>query len=86
MQFLGAAGIAAVGVSTLLSVGCVARREPLAVVEPEYSYVRDGGLALVEPAAAQPGEALAVELQLDENGLLRAVAASGGRFVHAEPR
>lgn len=76
-------GVAAVGLGAILSFGCVAQRQPLAVVDPEYSYRRDGGLAAIQPRPETAGEALAVELRLDEEGQLRAVASTAGRFVQA---
>lgn len=65
-------GVAAVGLAMVLG-GCAVQREPLAVIEPEYSFTRDGGRIAAAGSATATGpsvEELARSLELDETSLL----------------
>ena len=74
-------GLAVVGLVASFLGGCVAQRQPLVIVEPEYSYVRDG-LAMADtlPASLE----LAVDLTVDENGLLQTATPDAARLVQID--
>lgn len=74
-------GLAAVGVVAFFLGGCIAQRQPLVVIDPEFSYARDGIAAAPQLAR----DSYAIDLTVDEHGLLRASDATvATRLVQAQ--